>query len=438
MTLTSAIRTATNALSNSSRQISTISQNISGVGNTEYVRREAQIVTGANGQATVEIVRRVDQSMQEALGIANSRQALQQIVNQYYDKLSLTLGGNDNAYSASALLGELGDAIDLAASSPSDSTALTVVTERARELAGMLNDSYGEILSLKQDADKAASAGVKHINELLASIKEVNDEIVQGTQTGRDVFDAMDKRDALVSQLSEEISISVRQRPDGDIAIFTNSGLTLFDRVPREVEFQPISVYGPNTTGNALYVDGVPATGPDAGLAVTGGSVVGHIQARDDVLAQQQVRLDELARGLVEAFAETDQTGGGKPALAGLFTWSGGPALPASGTLESGIALSITLNSALDPLEGGNPALLRDGGINGDADYVANTTSAASYPDLLLEFSAGISQSRSYDGSTGLIADGGIEQGQDRIEALRVLLGPRAMRDEHGGTERDG
>ncbi len=413
MTLTSAIRTATNALSNSSRQVSTISQNISGIGNPEYSRRDAMVVTGSNGMASVHVVRRVDQSLTEALGIANSRQALQKVVTGYYEQLSVAFGGYDNQSSPSALLGSLRDAIDFAAASPSDANALAVVAERARDLSDSLNSAYDRVLELKQEADKSASAGVANINALLASIKEVNDEVVQGTQLGRDVFDAMDRRDALVSQLSEEIGISVLQRGDNDIAIHTNSGLTLFDVQPRAVEFKPIGVYGPNTTGNALYIDGVPATGQNAGLAVTVGKVVGHIQMRDGVLTQQQQRLDEIARGLVETFAETDQTGGGKPPLAGLFTWSGGPAIPTSGVLETGIAQSLTLNPAVDPSLGGNPALLRDGGINGDADYVSNDSGGVSFPDLLISLSARISQARSFDSSVGLIADGGLDSFAD-------------------------
>ena len=61
-----------------------------------------------------------------------------------------------------------------------------------------------------------------------------------------------------------------------------------------------------------------------------------------------------MARGLVEAFAESDQSGGGGPDLAGLFTWSGGPAVPATGTLSPGIAGSIGVNAAVDPSQGGS------------------------------------------------------------------------------------
>ena len=90
MTLTSAIRTATNALANSSRQVATISQNISGVGNSDYVRRDAQVVSTSYGQ-TVYVNRQVDQTLSEALGVANSGKAYQQVLNNYFGQLANVL-----------------------------------------------------------------------------------------------------------------------------------------------------------------------------------------------------------------------------------------------------------------------------------------------------------------------------------------------------------
>lgn len=407
MTLTSAIRTATNALANSSRQVATISQNISGVGNSDYVRRDTQVISTSYGQ-TVYVNRQVDQTLSEALGVANSGKAYQQVLNNYFGQLANVLD-TDGDQSPSALLGSLGDAIDLAAANPSNAVALESVAERARDIAQAISSAYSHILALKQDADKAAGGSVDQINDLLASIREINDQIVQGTKVGRDVLDAMDQRDALVSKLSQEIGISVVTRADNDIAIYTSSGLTLFDKIPRSVEFVETGVFDATTAGNALYIDGVPATGPDAVLPITDGKLAGYIQARDELFTGQQNRLDELARGLVETFAEHDQTGGGKPDLAGLFTWSGGPSVPASGTLETGIALSLKLNPALDFSAGGDITLLRDGGINGDADYVSNATGAVSFSDRLLDLGAGISQSRSFDLSVGLGGTGGLD-----------------------------
>ncbi len=86
----------------------------------------------------------------------------------------------------------------------------------------------------------------------------------------------------------------------------------------------------------------------------------------------------------ITAFAETSPTNALPPA-AGLFTWLGAPAVPAAGTLVTGLAGQIKLNAAMDSAQGGNPELLRDGGANG-AGYVHNTGNNASYSGLLLSY----------------------------------------------------
>jgi flagellar hook-associated protein 1 len=96
-----------------------------------------------------------------------------------------------------------------------------------------------------------------------------------------------------------------------------------------------------------------------------------------------QSQLDEIARSLVTAFAETDPAGV-QPNRTGLFTWPGAPAIPPSGTLIDGLAGSISINVAFDSMQGGNPVLLRDGGANGAA-YVWNSN-GASYSELLISY----------------------------------------------------
>ncbi|TGS56632.1 flagellar hook-associated protein FlgK, partial [Mesorhizobium sp. M3A.F.Ca.ET.201.01.1.1] len=103
-------------------------------------------------------------------------------------------------------------------------------------------------------------------------------------------------------------------------------------------------------------------------------------------------------------FAETAPS---QPNAAGLFTWPGAPAIPASGTLVNGLAGSISVNAAFDPSAGGSAALLRDGGANGAA-YVSNTSGAASYSDLLIAYGNKLDQPMAFDSSAGITATSGV------------------------------
>jgi flagellar hook-associated protein 1 FlgK len=114
-----------------------------------------------------------------------------------------------------------------------------------------------------------------------------------------------------------------------------------------------------------------------------------------------QSQLDEIARGLISAFRETDQPGGAVlPDAPGLFTWSGAPGMPAAGALVEGLAGSISINSAFVSSTGGDPGLLRDGGANGPG-YVANSGGAASYSAQILIYVDRLDAPMQFDQSAG-------------------------------------
>ena len=323
------------------------------------------------------------------------------------------------------MLAELQQQVEFAAANSSDTSALTSLVEQARTVSSALNASYSEVLSMKETADKEINESVQNINSLLSQIEEVNNKIVTAAHGGSQEYDAMDVRDQLISELSDEIGIKVIQGDYDDVIITTTSGAMLFEGKPREVSFQPVASYGPNTTGGELRIDGVTVTGPNATLKIESGKIAGNFELRDNFLTEQQNQLDEIARGLIETFAEQDQTGGGKPALAGLFTWSGGPAIPAAGTLEPGIAATITINPLADASEGGDPALIRDGALNGDNDYLYNTQGGGGFSDRLYELSEAFDKDTVFDAAAGLTS------GQSLNEFATAALDSHLRRVDH-------
>ena len=122
-------------------------------------------------------------------------------------------------------------------------------------------------------------------------------------------------------------------RPNGDAALYTDSGAVLFDKSARTVSFAPTNAYTAGTTGNAVYVDGVPVTGANSVMPLKSGKLAGLAQLRDEDTVTYQSQLDEIARGLVNAFKESDQSAVPTlPDVPGLFTYLGAPAMPASAT----------------------------------------------------------------------------------------------------------
>jgi flagellar hook-associated protein 1 len=143
----------------------------------------------------------------------------------------------------------------------------------------------------------------------------------------------------------------------------------------------------------------VPITGNAGSMLAKSGSLVGLSTVRDTTAVSYQDQLDEIARGLITTFAEKDQSATPTlPDRTGLFTYSGGPAIPTAGSISGGIAGTIAVNAAVDPDKGGNPALLRDGGMSGSA-YVYNSTGGSAYTDRLQQLIDGTDSSQSFDPS---------------------------------------
>ncbi len=401
MSLSSALRIAQSSIFNTSYQTSVTSRNISEASNPDYVRRNADLVSTEGGARVAEIRRNEDVALFRSSLNALSSSAGQSVIFEAATRLNYMVNSSDNSTAPATLLSQFENALQLYSSDPSNSLAGENAIYAAKELANGISDASSAVQSYRGAVDLEIADGVARVNELLDEFGALNDEVVQGTALGKDVNDAMDARDLVLKELSGYISISTVGRRDNDLMIFTAQGVTLFETVPRTVSFDPISAHAPGVPGNQIFIDGVPLNAGSGANTDAIGSLSAMLQARDDLAMDVQGQLDEIARGLVVAFAETDQTASALPDQAGLFTYAGGPAVPTGATAVNGLALSLSVNGLFDPDLGGDPQLLRDGGANGAA-YVANAAGSAAFADNLIRYTEQIDEPISTDPAFGL------------------------------------
>ncbi|MFZ1110678.1 MAG: flagellar hook-associated protein FlgK [Rhodomicrobium sp.] len=407
MSLSSAYDGAIAGLSSASAQIALVSRNIANQSNPSATRKIANIVT-VNGLPTVASISRVSSSaLLSSLLSANAANGEQSAISTALTQLQTTLGTSGNSSNAPvALLGQLNDALQTYAASPQNSAAAQSAVVAAQNLANGLNSASATVESVRNQADAGIASSVTSINNLLNQFGQVNATIVTGTVSGADVTDAMDQRDSILQQLSQQIGITTVTRANNDVAIFTDSGVTLFDKTARSVTFTPTAFLTPGTPGNAVYADGVPITDQGSSLSIHSGALVGLVNVRDNLAVTYQTQLDEMARGLITDFQETDQSGSATPQApqAGLFTDGVDLNVPPAGTAVPGLAASIQVASTVDPTTG-NPSLLRDGGIstNGAGSvYVYNPTPGQTgYSARLNQLISNLSQSIAFDPTAG-------------------------------------
>lgn len=380
MSLTIALNSARSSLMAAGVQSSVISRNVAGTQQDGYSRKNAMIVSQPGSGVYVNGIQRAASTglfNNVVKAIANTSQQ-DALYNGLQKVAAVTIDDPELDQSAAAQLAKLKSALQQYTSAPDNVTLAQSAVQAAKNVAVSLNDSTTTVQKARSEADAEMATSVRTINELLAQFEQVNTTIVKGTTSGADVTDHLDMRDSILSKLSQEVGITYTTRGNNDMVIYTDSGVTLFERTARTVAFQSTNSFTAGMTGNAVVIDGVPVTGANSVMPISSGKLAGLATLRDDKLVTYQNQLDEIARGVIEIFAERDQSGGGGPDQTGLFTYGGGPGMPAPGVINTGIAGTIKVTDLVDQSLGGNPSLIRDGGING-ADYVYNTGGEAGF-----------------------------------------------------------
>ncbi|SEN95750.1 flagellar hook-associated protein FlgK [Bradyrhizobium sp. OK095] len=402
MNLTAALESARSSLMASGIQSSVISRNIAGASATGYSRKIAVLDNlPGTGVYVAAIQRAASSGLYNNVLIATSSSAQQSAIYDGLQKIAAaTVDDPQLNQSPTAQLSALKQALQQYANAPDNTTLAQAAVTSAKDMATALNQATQTVQSVRSGADADMKTSVQNINRLLSQFQTVNTAIVKGTISGDDITDYLDQRDSIVSQMSQELGVTMSIRTNGDAALYTDSGAVLFDKTARAVSFTPTTAYTAGTTGNAVYVDGVPVTGANSVMPLKSGKLAGLAQLRDQSTVTYQSQLDEVARGLINTFRESDQSGAALPDVPGLFTYPGSPAMPASATVSVGLAGLISVAASVDPAQGGNPNLLRDGAISGSVAYQYNTAGNGGYSARLQQLIGGMDASQPFDATT--------------------------------------
>lgn len=408
-TLSSALNYAMSGLTNAGGLSALAARNVSNAENPDYSRRSAEIISLPGGGVSLSsISRSADKRLLEKLLESTSVASGQGATLEGLTRLGVLVGDPASDSSVAALLAGVQSRLRDFEANPASSLLAEGVIHAAAAVVAALNGAENEIQSVRHDADLAMGESVGKVNTLLSQFKIVNDAIVRGSGTAAELNDNLDERDRVLKLLSEELGIRTMTRANNDIAIYTEGGVTLFETSARRVAFTPAGAFAPGVTGGGVTVDGVSIIGDGAAMASTSGRLPALAGLRDRVAVTVQSQFDEIARGLIAIFSESDQRDPALlPDVAGLFADGGNPTAAPADVSRAGLAGRIRVNTQALPSLGGNPFLIRDGGFGG-TPYVYNTTSAASFQDRISQLQSGFDAVRSFDAGTGLDGTGSL------------------------------
>jgi len=302
--LTQALRTARSGLLVNQQTLDVVANNIANVNSEGYSRKivstETRVLNGvASGVQISEITRRVDEGL-----LKNIRIELAELNKFTVQDLFGKPGENS---SLSHLFENFTSALELLAVSPNRSLEQAEVVRRAQDVTFALQNMSETIQELRQQADVDIADTVTEMNKIVASIDQLNEDIITNGSVGRDVTDLKDQRDQRIDRLSELVDIRF------DVVVFTSGGRTLVDTIPPKITHSAASSVSASTTKNegdftGIFVGTIVARN-DITSELRGGQLKGLVDLRDDILANMQSQLDEFAAEMRDVFNQIHNRG---------------------------------------------------------------------------------------------------------------------------------
>ncbi len=419
MSISSALNNAITGLTATSRMAEVVSTNLANVMTDGYARRSVELSAQQIGGVQVEGINRfVDAGLLADRRLADSALAADQQAVDTLSRLEQILGGPDDAGSLGARLAAFESALISASSDPASETRLADVALRLDEVAQTLRSNTKAVQSARQDSDAAIAQDIEDLNAALVQVGELNTAILRVKSNGGDTASLFDARQQVVDKIADIVPVRQIERDNGTVALMTSNGTTLLDGRAVEFGFEPT----PTITGDMTFaagslsgitLDGV-ALDPATGIGRLGGGSLGAaFELRDTTLVGVQSSLDEIAADLIARFQDPTTDPTLAPGDLGLLTDEGG-------TLDildiPGLAGRIEINAAIDPNDGGDVNLLRDGLNVVTAGPTGNATQINNWIDALQVARADLSGSATKTAS-GRIADFTSAVGAARLDA---------------------
>ena len=323
---------------------------------------------------------------------------------------TVELGQPSEGRSIAGALARLEQAFISLAETPESASLQREVVHAAHAVTTSLADLSASVRRLRENAEVQIQAEVEVVNQSLADLERVNDEIKLLAGTGRDVTALEDQRDRLIDTIAERIPVREIRRAPNDVLLLTEQGVPLFDGKAATVGFTrtagiaPAAIHaggGAPEPGYAAVLSGLTVDGRDLApgsgdaQAIASGRIAGLFAVRDDMAVQMQKQIDQLASALIDRFQDPANDPSLAPGTPGLFT-SAGLFHDRSDPAEIvGIADRIAVNVAVDPDQGGAAWRVRDG-------VGAAAPGAAGDPAQVFRFLAGFDDTLTYPADSGL------------------------------------
>lgn len=347
-----------------------------------------------------QVLRVSDQFIENRLMQQKSSMLASKEMENYINVLEGLFSENSEA-SISAMLADFWNIWHDITNNPSGASERIALYEHSILLSEQFKTLDADLKQLETDLTKAIDTGVEEINLITNEIAQVNDQIVS-METTNIANDLRDKRNTLVSELSEYLYVKTFEQSNGSLTVVTARGCIL---VNADSSYD-LELGGDN--GDRVKWQGSGETTVDITDYITKGKMGGWLDMRDEVVAKYKLDLDALAKEFIWAVNQQHSQGVGLEAFSAVTgTYAVSNNGEELGTQDSGLnyydkisdgTLNLWVYDSDGNLSGGKPSVII---VDADA-YGTTLTTLTSAIGAVANISASIT-----DGKLRINADTG-------------------------------
>ena len=234
-------------------------------------------------------------------------------------------------------------------SRPSDLSARQVVLGRANELASRFASTGQQLADLQAGVVSDLRTNVDVVNQLSKQIAAANDQIARANGSGHTSNDLLDKRDQLISELSQYVKVSTLPSSDGTVGVFIGGG----QRLVLGNQAQDLTLTPDPYDGSRVQLSIDEANGARVldESSLTGGSLSALLKYQNKDLQDARNLVGQMAVAMAERVNGQQKLGLDLSGTAGsnIFSYAQPRALPSNtnarnpdGSFASTLSLSIT------------------------------------------------------------------------------------------------
>ena len=285
-------------------------QNIANVGTDGYARRDASIeeVSGANADVlTISntsglgvrmggITRAFDQFLDLQLQSASSSFSFSKSKSEVLDRLEDVL--IPKSATVGTRISEFFDGLNNLAQDPSDTNLRTLALSGAKAVSREISNLHSGLNNLRTLAQDTLELAADEFNSTLKTLSNVQNEILGNATKSGSTNLLLDKRDNLLSKLSELSDISVEYQSNGGVEVslgrFGKVGTLLkgnsFNQISLESDLHGVKAYLNGSNGSNGGRSSIHFTSGQLSGLVSADSLIGVTVSEVDTLAQKFVR----------------------------------------------------------------------------------------------------------------------------------------------------